>query len=145
MLRRFKGRTSMAVLGIGGLFFRARDPEGLSAWYKQHLGVGGGCAAPGGNDPPNEFVWATAAGPTVFQPFAADTDYFAADKSFMINLRVSDLDAMLETLRRAGVEIITKAEWDDIAVGRFARIHDPEGNAIELWEPPTATPGAAAA
>ncbi len=55
----------------------------------------------------------------------------------MINLRVSGLDALLESLRSAGIEIITEAEWDDPAVGRFARIHDPEGNPIELWEPPS--------
>jgi predicted enzyme related to lactoylglutathione lyase len=66
----------------------------------------------------------------------ANTDYFAADKAFMINLRVSDLEPMLETLRAAGIEVLTKAEWDDPSVGRFARIHDPEGNAVELWEPP---------
>jgi predicted enzyme related to lactoylglutathione lyase len=72
----------------------------------------------------------------VFAPFKANTDYFAADKAFMINLRVSDLEPMLETLRAAGIEVLTKAEWDDPSVGRFARIHDPEGNAVELWEPP---------
>lgn len=78
----------------------------------------------------------TAAGPVVFQAFKADSDYFAADKQFMINLRVSGLDAMLDRLRAAGVEAITKAEWDHPDVGRFARVHDPEGNAVELWEPP---------
>ena len=73
----------------------------------------------------------------VFSPFKQDSDYFAADKSFMINLRVSDLDGLLADLRAADVEAITKPEWDHPDVGRFARIHDPEGNAIELWEPPT--------
>lgn len=126
----------MGVLGIGGLFFRARDPEVLSAWYKEHLGVGGGCAAEGAPGEPNEWLWLTPAGPVVFQPFKADTDYFAADKQFMINLRVSGLDAMLERLRGAGIEVVTKPEWDHPDVGRFARVHDPEGNAIELWEPP---------
>lgn len=65
----------------------------------------------------------------------ANSDYFAADKAFMINFRVSDFDGLLERMRAAGVEIITKAEWDQTGIGRFARIHDPEGNAIELWEP----------
>lgn len=125
----------MVVLGMGGLFFRADDPDALSAWYKQHLGVGGGCDATGrGND--NPWVWQTAAGPMVFAPFKRDSDYFDAGKVFMVNLRVSDLDGLLEKLRAAGIEIITKAEWDDPMTGRFVRIHDPEGNAIELWEPP---------
>lgn len=126
----------MGVLGIGGLFFRARDPDALSTWYREHLGVGGGCAAEGAPGEPNEWVWLTNGGPMVFQPFKADTDYFAADKQFMINLRVNGLDAMLERLRAAGIEAIVKAEWDSPEVGRFARLHDPEGNAVELWEPP---------
>jgi predicted enzyme related to lactoylglutathione lyase len=86
----------------------------------------------------DEWSWKTVGGPMVFAPFKDSTDYFAADKAFMINFRVSELDVLLETLRAAGIEIITKPEWDDPAVGRFARIHDPEGNAIELWEPPAA-------
>jgi predicted enzyme related to lactoylglutathione lyase len=80
----------------------------------------------------------TEGGPTVFAPFKQDTDYFAADKAFMINLRVSDLDGLLASLRAAGIEITTNPEWDHPEVGRFARIHDPEGNALELWEPPQA-------
>jgi predicted enzyme related to lactoylglutathione lyase len=75
----------------------------------------------------------------VFAPFPADSDYFAADKAFMINFRVSDLDGLLADLRAANVAVITKAEWDHPEVGRFARIHDPEGNAIELWEPSAPT------
>lgn len=125
----------MAVLGMGGLFFRADDPASLKAWYKQHLGVGAGCDSTGAGEA-NPWVWQVHGGPMVFEPFQRDSDYFAADKTFMINLRVSDLDALLEGLRAAGVAIITKPEWDDPATGRFARIHDPEGNAIELWEPP---------
>ena len=125
----------MGVVGMGGLFFRARDPDGLSAWYRQHLGIGAGCNASGEGDP-DDWYWQTAGGPTVFAPFKADTDYFAADKAFMINLRVDRLDQLMESLRTAGVDIITKPEWDDPATGRFARIHDPEGNEIELWEPP---------
>ena len=125
----------MGVQGMGGLFFRAKDPEGLAAWYKEHLGVGGGCVADGVDGEPNEWVWSHAGGPMVFQPFKADTDYFAADKAFMINFRVTGLDALLEEMRIGGIEVITKPEWNDPMIGRFARIHDPEGNAIELWEP----------
>ena len=125
----------MAVLGMGGLFWRADDPTTLAEWYKQHLGVGAGCDSTGAGEE-KEWVWQVQGGPMVFQPFKRDTDYFAADKAFMINFRVSDLDALLEGLKAAGIDVITKPEWNDPAVGRFARIHDPEGNAIELWEPP---------
>ena len=119
---------------MGGYFFRAADPAALKAWYKDHLGVGGGCGS-NENGEANEWVWFVSGGPMVFEPFKADSDYFAADKQTMINLRVTDLDGLLEKLRAAGIEVITKAEWDMPEVGRFARIHDPEGNAIELWEP----------
>ncbi len=128
----------MPVLGMGGLFFRARDPDALNTWYREHLGIGAGCNATGEGEP-NEWFWKTAGGPMVFAPFKDSTDYFAADKQFMINLRVSGIDALLESLRVSGIEVITKAEWDDPTTGRFARIHDPEGNAIELWEPPSAS------
>ena len=124
----------MPVLGMGGYFFRAKEPEKLKAWYREHLSVGGGCGADEGGQS-NEWVWFTQGGPMVFEPFKHDSDYFAADKQAMINLRVRDLDGLLEQLRSAGIEVITKAEWDMPEVGRFARIHDPEGNAIELWEP----------
>lgn len=123
------------VKGIGGLFFRARDPDALNAWYKERLRIGGGCSADD-SVPVNEWVWNVTAGPLVFSAFKGDTDYFAADKQHMLNLRVDDLDAVLVPFRDAGEEIITKPEWDDPAVGRFARVHDPEGNPIELWEPP---------
>ena len=116
----------MGVTGIGGLFFRARDPAALGAWYAEHLGVGDGKWG----------MWEQAAGTTVFSPFKADTDYFPADRQYMLNLRVEGLDALLTRLRDAGVEVVTKAEWDTPETGRFARIHDPEGNPIELWEPP---------
>ncbi len=125
----------MGVTGIGGLFFRSQDPEALAAWYREMLGIGAGCVADA-DVAPNEWFWATAAGPTVFAPFKADTDYFPADKMFMLNLRVDDLDAVLAPFRAADAAIITNAEWDDPSVGRFARVHDPEGNPIELWEPP---------
>jgi predicted enzyme related to lactoylglutathione lyase len=126
----------MAVLGIGGLFFRARDPEALASWYQQHLNVGAGCTAPdtGG---PDEWSWITQGGPVVFAPFPADTDYFPSDKAFMLNLRVSDLAELIGRLDSAGVSVETRDEWNDPNVGRFARTQDPEGNPIELWEPPT--------
>ncbi len=114
----------MAVTGIGGFFFRARDPDSLRAWYATHLGVGAG---PYGQ-------WDTAAGPCVFQPFQADTDYFPADRGWMLNLRVDALDEMITQLRAAGVAVETRPEGDMPGVGRFARIHDPEGNPIELWQ-----------
>ena len=115
------------VQGFGGFFFRAKDPEKLAKWYQGHLGINP--APTDMNMPP----WVTDSGVTVFAPFDADTDYFAADKTFMLNFRVTDLDAMLAQLRSAGIEISHETEMGSI--GRFARIHDPEGNAIELWEP----------
>ncbi len=125
----------MGVTGFGGLFFRAQDADALNAWYRDHLGIGAGCNSTGQGDP-SEWYWLAQGGPTVFAPFPATTDYFAADKAYMINLRVQDLDGLLFALRAAGIAVETRAEWDDPATGRFARIHDPEGNAIELWEPP---------
>lgn len=125
----------MPVIGMGGLFFRAKDPDALNSWYREHLGVGAGCNSTGEGDP-DEWFWKVQGGPMVFAPFKADTDYFAADKQFMINLRVTDLDSLLEQLNAAGIEIVTKDEWDSPETGKFARLHDPEGNAIELWEPP---------
>ena len=125
----------MGVLGIGGIFFRVDDPDGLSAWYREHLGIGAGCSADGEGEP-NEWFWKAQGGPTVFAPFKRDSDYFAADKAFMLNLRVSDLEELLEQLNAAGIAIETRNEWDTPETGKFARIHDPEGNAIELWEPP---------
>jgi predicted enzyme related to lactoylglutathione lyase len=122
------------VLGFGGLFFRARDPDALTTWYREVLGVGAGCAS--GDEDPSEWYWQAQGGETVFAPFKHDTDYFAADKQFMINLRVSGLDALVARLEGAGIAAERRAEWDDPTTGRFARIHDPEGNAIELWEPP---------
>jgi glyoxylase I family protein len=115
--------VSMPVTGIGGFFFRADDPKALSAWYKTHLGIGG-------------YDWHQSAGPTVVAPFSKSTDYFPAEKQCMLNLRVSSLDLLLNDLKAAGIGIITNPEWDSPSLGRFARIHDPEGNPIELWEPP---------
>ena len=115
------------VQGFGGFFFRAKDPDGLAKWYQDHLGI---------NPAPTNMEmapWVTESGITVFSPFHADSDYFAADKTFMLNFRVADLDAMITQLKSADIEVSHESEMEGI--GRFARIHDPEGNAIELWEP----------
>ncbi len=119
----------MGVNGIGGFIFRAADPDKLRAWYAEHLGVGAG----------EHGEWATAAGPSVFMPFPRASDYFAADREWVLNLRVDGLDAMLEALAASGIEVATNPDWDMPGVGRFARLHDPEGNPIELWEPTTPT------
>jgi glyoxylase I family protein len=116
----------MGVTGIGGLFFRSRDPEGRAAWYREHLGIEAG----------HDGSWQQQAGMTVFAPFPADSDYFAADQPFMLNLRVTELDALAAKLEAAGIAVERRQEWDTVDYGRFARIHDPEGLPIELWEPP---------
>jgi glyoxylase I family protein len=112
------------ISGIGGLFFRAKDPKALSEWYTTHLGI------PFGGAP-----WTQAAGPTVMAPFPAESDYFPAAKQWMLNLRTDDLAGMMAQLSAAGIAIETRAEWDG-DYGIFARIEDPEGNQIELWQPP---------
>jgi len=112
----------MKVTGIGGVFFRAKDPEALSDWYQKNLGING-------------MEWVQQQGQTVFAPFPADTDYFGSkSQSFMLNFRVVDLDRMLQRLRAGGVKIVKDIETQT-GVGRFASIEDPEGNRIELWEP----------
>lgn len=122
----------MAVTGLGGFFFRADDAEALTAWYRQHFALGG-----------HDSVWQQQAGPTVFAPFKRNSDYFAADKAFMLNLRVDDLDAMVAQLQAGGVAVERRADWDgDGSYGQFALVHDPEGNAIELWQPPADMPDA---
>lgn len=125
----------MGVLGIGGIFFRANDPDALAIWYRNILNIGAGCAAEG-TGAPEEWSWQTQAGPVVFAPFKHDTDYFPAEKSWMLNLRVGNLAGLLSHLHSKNVAIIEKDEWNAPEIGRFARIHDPEGNVIELWEPP---------
>jgi glyoxylase I family protein len=116
------------VTGIGGLFFRARDPDALARWYADHLGI----------DPvPASYEqrpWWQQQGPTVFAPFPAETDYFGRpEQAWKLNLRVRDLDAMVAQLRAAGVEVTP--DQQTYPNGRFAAIVDPEGNPIELWEP----------
>jgi predicted enzyme related to lactoylglutathione lyase len=116
------------VTGIGGLFFRAKNPTLLAEWYRDHLGV---ALAPADY---SQKPWAQEAGPTVFAPFPADSDYFGRlEKNWMINFRVRDLQAMVEQLRAAGVDVAIDPQT--YPNGQFARLHDPEGNPIELWEP----------
>lgn len=113
------------VTGIGGLFFRARDPAALAAWYETHLGI----------DDIGKSVWSQQAGATIFGPFSENTGYFGRPgQQWMVNFRVDDLDGFMARLKAAGIAVETRAEWDS-EVGRFCRIHDPEGNPIELWEP----------
>ena len=121
------------VTGIGGFFFRARDPEALNAWYGKHLGVvmleSRSYEDPG---------WFQDRGETVFSAFDQGSDAFgAADRNWMINFRVDDLDAMVDRLRGAGIEVRPHAE--DYPNGRFAELADPEGNPIQLWEPNAAS------
>lgn len=116
------------VEGIGGLFFRARNPAALADWYRVHLGV---VAVPAGNQ---DRVWQQQAGPTVFAPIEESTDYFGAPANrWMVNFRVRSLDAMVAQLRAA--DIVVEVDPQAYPNGRFARLYDPEANPIELWEP----------
>ncbi len=121
------------VTGIGGIFFKAKDPEGLARWYREHLGLSiEGMVG--------LFSWRSGkdgkrVGHTVWSIFPADTTYFGTDDaSFMINYRVKDLDAVIAALRKEGVAVDPKIE--ELEYGRFGWTVDPEGNRIELWEPP---------
>lgn len=118
------------VTGIGGVFFRARDPQALSRWYAEHLGV---------LEPPTSYggsVWVQEPGPTVLAPFPADSDYFRRpEQQWAINFRVRDLDAMVEQLRLS--DITVEVHEEVYPNGRFAELTDPEGTPIQLWEPQT--------
>ena len=117
------------VTGIGGIFFTARDADALSGWYAEHLGVG---APPGSYEEP---CWEQEAGPTVFAPFGAEhrDSPHLGPSGWGINFRVRDLDAMVRQLRAAGIDVEVDAE--PYPNGRFAQLHDPEGNPVQLWEP----------
>jgi glyoxylase I family protein len=116
------------VTGIGGMFFRARDPDALAKWYAEHLGID---PVPASED---DRAWWQEQGPTAFAPFPADTEYFGRpDQAWKLNFRVSDLDAMIAQLRQAGIEVTPDPET--YPIGRFATTADLEGNPIELWEP----------
>lgn len=116
------------VTGIGGLFFRSREPETLASWYRDHLGIS---PVPTNYNEPG---WQQEAGPTAFAPFPEATDYFGdANKAWMVNFRVRNLESIVAQLRAAGIEV--KIDPQTYPNGLFARLRDPEGNAIELWEP----------
>ncbi len=120
------------VTGVGGIFFRAKDPEALYEWYRTHLGIE---SAPDGSGA----MWRDADHPeipgcTVWAIFPQDTKYFGTSgQSFMLNFRVDDLEALLKALREEGVHVDEKMEVFDY--GKFGWITDPEGNRVELWEP----------
>ena len=116
------------VTGIGGVFFRARNPAELTIWYEKHLGVS---SIPTDTD---QLPWIQEGGPTVFAPFEYSTDYFGKkSQKWMINFRVNDLSKMVDQLREAGIDVVIDEQ--EYPNGKFARLHDPEGNPIELWEP----------
>ena len=118
------GTEMEKVTGIGGFFFRAKDPKALGLWYEQHLGI----------STTAETGWQQEAGTTSFTPFKETSNYFGdASKVWMLNFRVRDLDRMAAQLQAAGIEV--KIDPQAYPYGRFARLHDPEGNPIELWQP----------
>jgi len=126
------------VTGIGGIFFKAKEPKKLYEWYEKHLGMKQECEGqgvmfrPGEKDSQRESM-------TVWAIFPEKTEYFKdSGANFMLNYRVDDLDALLGALKEEGVEIDPHRE--DYDYGRFAWIKDPEGNRIELWEPPKNRP-----
>jgi predicted enzyme related to lactoylglutathione lyase len=115
------------VIGIGGVFFRAQDPDKLAAWYSEKLGIEIGPGYNGHSFGPT--------GDTVWSLFAMDTKHFGpAMKGLMINYRVESRDRMLAQLRAGGVQVDDKI--DDSEYGKFGWATDPEGNRIEIWEPP---------
>lgn len=114
------------ILGIGGFLFRAKNPEELQRWYIETLGI-----------EIKDYVWLQKAGPTVLQPTAMDNDVFSKDKPWMINFRVDDLKALVAELKSKNIAVEERDEWNisPEEIGIFARIHDLEGNPIELWQP----------
>jgi predicted enzyme related to lactoylglutathione lyase len=120
------------VTGIGGIFFKCKDPDKMKEWYKTHLGLDT-------NEYGASFEWReesepTKKGSTQWSPFAESTKYFEpSTKEFMINYRVADLEALVEELKKEGVTIVDPVESYDY--GKFVHIIDMEGNKIELWEP----------
>ena len=121
-------RPKERVLGFGGFFFRAREPRALARWYETHLGV---------DLTPSDYEhepWRQAEGPTVFEPFPLDATLFGRrEQQWMINFRVRDLAAIVQQLRDANVAVEVDAQ--EYPNGVFARLHDPEGNPVQLWEP----------
>jgi len=120
--------TAEKVTGIGGFFFKAKDPKALAEWYEKNLGVGRTPTAKG------MAPWHQDAGTTAFQPFPATTKYFGPEtQQWMLNFRVANLDAMVAQLTAAGIKV--EVDPQKYPNGRFALLHDPEGNPIQLWEP----------
>jgi catechol 2,3-dioxygenase-like lactoylglutathione lyase family enzyme len=123
-----KAERNMArITGLGGVFFKAKDPKALSAWYRDTLGIPiedwGGALLNGDSGPPH----------VVWSPFSAATDHFKpSTREFMINFAVDDMDAFLATLTAKGVEILGR---DDQTYGKFAWIMDPDGTKVEFWQP----------
>lgn len=121
------------VTGIGGIFFKSKDPDSLREWYRKHLGIDveswGGYAFKWSDDP------RSSGGSTVWSIFPADTKYLEPSTApFMINFRVADLHQLLTQLRSEGVEV--DAKTDESEFGKFGWVMDPDGNRVELWEPP---------
>jgi predicted enzyme related to lactoylglutathione lyase len=122
------------VTGIGGIFFKSNDPVALGAWYRDHLGLdvadwGGAIFNWGGPD--------SDKGMTIWSLFKSDTAYLEpGTASFMINFRVADLHALLDALRSEGCNVVDRTEESE--QGKFGWVIDPEGNKVELWEPPAA-------
>jgi len=122
------------VTGIGGIFFKSKDPEALKRWYRRHLGIESRKTDVGARFDWQESTEPHRSGYTVWAPFRHDTRYFDPSKQpFMINYRVDDLDALVANLKAAGIAVHDEAEPE--AYGRFAWLMDPEGNRIELWAP----------
>jgi predicted enzyme related to lactoylglutathione lyase len=121
------------VTGIGGIFFKSKDPDGLREWYRKHLGIESeswGATLRWRDDPRAD------SGTTAWSVMPETTKYFQpSDKPFMINFRVADLTSLLEQLRAEGVEVDDKT--DDSEFGKFGWVMDPDGNRVELWEPPS--------
>ena len=121
------------VTGVGGVFFKCKDPKQTMAWYERHLGINVD------HKYGTTFEWRQATDPerkgfTVWSPFSADTNYFdPSERGFMINYRVADLEGLLAVLKEEGVEIVGEVQTFDY--GKFAHILDLEGNKVELWEP----------
>lgn len=113
------------VTGIGGVFFRAQNPRALVTWYREKLGV---------PDSDEDLAIFPSSKDTHWVPFARDTTYWPEAKQCMVNFTVADLDAMLGQLRELGVPVDEHVEEHEF--GRFGWCHDPEGNRVELWEPP---------
>ena len=121
------------VTGIGGIFFKSNDPDRLREWYRKHLGIEseswGGFAFKWQDDPRHDD------GSTTWSIFSADTKYFEpADKPFMVNFRVADLNSLLTELRAEGADVDPKMEESEF--GKFGWVMDADGNRVELWEPP---------